>query len=582
MTTASSPQYERRAALLIGIDEYEDARLAPLNCAVSDVELIYSALRAHCGFNEADITVLTNDDATLENIKRVASTVGSSLTDDLTQLIIFFAGHGHTLTIHGTTLGFLCPHDADLDSPYPSCLSMQDILTLSQMFEAHHVLFLLDCCFSGLVGVTSRAAAHAPYVEKMLGQRARQILTAGMAHEAALEDQSIGNGLFTRVLCEAIANPRLCGSGVLSAASLFPYVSMEVTRRTEKRQTPQFRQLPQFGEGDNILRVTDGARPLSDTPHLPPEYEALYSDPALYGQPSRIVPVSLSRALPFTPDDLPSNHHSVLDAEASLLRELGDDSVEGVLEAYVRCGILSGSEADTVRSVADYYLDADIFTLMAIAYSNSGWPKLALRWYLQAVADSENAEEMREPLDEAHAGVGYCLYKLGLYREGILWTKGLLGRQVSRNAMISSMGHAYSDFNGFRVHSVALKGDRAGLHLVANPTGQFSEKLRRRLDHLRRVMESRVGRPLAVTVYADAESVPAISRMPVGCPLGDIVGGPNQIGPLMTLVYCLYEQALASEQEGFKSEAEHMLTEAILLAPNASFLKTSLSQVRGG
>ena len=91
--------YNHRAALIIGIDNYQDAAYPDLQCACNDALLFNDVLVSSCGFERSNITVLLNTEATLNNIRRQAETTGQSLSSHKSQFIIFFAGHGETISL---------------------------------------------------------------------------------------------------------------------------------------------------------------------------------------------------------------------------------------------------------------------------------------------------------------------------------------------------------------------------------------------------------------------------------------------------------------------------------------------------
>jgi uncharacterized caspase-like protein len=79
-------------------------------------------------------------------------------TDDL--VVVFFAGHGETQDIHRGKSGFLVPVDGRRDRTgtleWATLLGMWDLEKASEGIPAKHALFILDCCFGGLV--SDRAA----------------------------------------------------------------------------------------------------------------------------------------------------------------------------------------------------------------------------------------------------------------------------------------------------------------------------------------------------------------------------------------------------------------------------------------
>ena len=104
--------YSNSRALLIGINDYQYA--SPLAHARSDAEGIRNALVNTFHFGEENIQLLLDENATrtsiMENYLALANRVEPN-----DRVVIFFAGHGHTLKNRRGETGFLLPADGTLD-----------------------------------------------------------------------------------------------------------------------------------------------------------------------------------------------------------------------------------------------------------------------------------------------------------------------------------------------------------------------------------------------------------------------------------------------------------------------------------
>src|SRR5689334_22273909 len=104
------PKYANSYALVIGIDSYQN--IGPLLHAANDARALADVLVKKFGFPVENVRVLLNSDATRENILREfllwadTSRIGP---DD--RIIVFFAGHGHTVSGRRGEIGFLVPVD---------------------------------------------------------------------------------------------------------------------------------------------------------------------------------------------------------------------------------------------------------------------------------------------------------------------------------------------------------------------------------------------------------------------------------------------------------------------------------------
>ena len=90
--------YENSYAVLIGINNYASDDIKDLGYAVEDAESIANLLITKLGYNEENIHLLLNEDATLINIKnklyQIAMETG---TND--RISVFYRGHGETIPL---------------------------------------------------------------------------------------------------------------------------------------------------------------------------------------------------------------------------------------------------------------------------------------------------------------------------------------------------------------------------------------------------------------------------------------------------------------------------------------------------
>ena len=102
------PKYEDSWALVIGINDYRYA--SPLEYARNDAEAVCDLLTHRFNFPEANVILLTDEEATRDKIMVALDALESNVADD-DRVLVFFAGHGHTQTGHRREVGFLVPAD---------------------------------------------------------------------------------------------------------------------------------------------------------------------------------------------------------------------------------------------------------------------------------------------------------------------------------------------------------------------------------------------------------------------------------------------------------------------------------------
>lgn len=266
--------YNDSWAILIGVDKYKNVR--SLDYAVADALSMKKLLAERFGFPEKNIILLTNEQATHENIRKAFGSLYRVNADD--RVVIFFAGHGETIDLAtGGQMGFIIPVDGKaktMEELYSTSISMQTVKELSSFISAKHVLFLIDACYGGLAatGVRSLSKETKGYIKKVTAARARQILTAGGRGEQVVERSEWGHSAFTFKLLDGLGRELadLDNDGIIRASELASYIQTNVSAITWNRQTPQFRSFAEDeGEFLFIPSFTQSQHRPGITPEIP-------------------------------------------------------------------------------------------------------------------------------------------------------------------------------------------------------------------------------------------------------------------------------------------------------------------------
>ena len=201
----SSPQpendfYSESWALLIGINNYQNE--TQLNYAVADAMEMQRLLTEKLGFPEQNITLLLDDDATLQGIKKSMQELAGKTSED-DRVLIYFGGHGFTQALpSGGEEGYLIPIDGNSSELFSTSLPMSEMKRLSNMTPAKDMLFLMDACYSGLMGIGSRRLVldetTPNYMQKIAAGGSRTIITAGRKGEEAQERAEWGHSPFVK------------------------------------------------------------------------------------------------------------------------------------------------------------------------------------------------------------------------------------------------------------------------------------------------------------------------------------------------------------------------------------------------
>ena len=168
-------EYSTSHALVIGINEH--AHASPLSYAVNDADEVAITLEKTFGFPNSNITLLTNAAATKQAILKAYLSFGNSVDRD-GRVIVFFAGHGFTKSAGNREVGFLVPHDGDVND-LATLIRWEELSLGAELIPAKHLFFIMDACYGGLFFNRAASAGSVRFLKDMLVRPARQALTAG-------------------------------------------------------------------------------------------------------------------------------------------------------------------------------------------------------------------------------------------------------------------------------------------------------------------------------------------------------------------------------------------------------------------
>ncbi|HEX2685437.1 MAG TPA: SUMF1/EgtB/PvdO family nonheme iron enzyme [Kofleriaceae bacterium] len=266
----------RTCIAVIGIDRYH--AWPRLYNAVNDARGVLN-LFTGLGF-ELVGKPLFDDKATGEAMHRL-------VVDDLAglgredSLVLFFAGHGHTVTrkYTGTTLvkdGYIIPVDGDRSGGrVGTWLRLESWLAEVSRIPARHILVLLDACHSGLalgplIKWRTRGEATGPRepLDHLRARRSRRIITSALDDQLALDSGPVpGHSLFTGCLIDALTGGLSARTGqcFVTGSEIGNYVQRRVADFPGSTQTPDFGALELDARGELVVRVA------ADPP--PPAYQ---------------------------------------------------------------------------------------------------------------------------------------------------------------------------------------------------------------------------------------------------------------------------------------------------------------------
>ncbi|MEF7614418.1 YDG domain-containing protein [Aquincola sp. MAHUQ-54] len=229
--TAALPQIQRKLAVLIGTDRYQDTRIPQLDNAVSDARAVARMLETALGYE----TLVIEDgrkDTVLRTLNRLAVEAGPN-----DSIVIYYAGHG--AVVQGTGEGYWQPSDADATKPQ-TWISNADIGRAVERLGATQVALISDSCYSGSLvsDARIRAATSALDPAQVLSRRTAVVMSSG-GNEPVFDAGKDGHSTFAWNLMRTLQQVPTWQPG----GNVFERVRFAVARELPQR--------PQYGAFSN-------------------------------------------------------------------------------------------------------------------------------------------------------------------------------------------------------------------------------------------------------------------------------------------------------------------------------------------
>ncbi|MDF0676652.1 MAG: SUMF1/EgtB/PvdO family nonheme iron enzyme [Nitrospira sp.] len=230
-----SPTQGKNWAVVIGINDYQNVK--PLQYAIKDAMAVGDLL-AQQGFA---VTRLVSPTATTrQSIERV---LGTQLPKQLgadDRVLIFFSGHGKDEQFGaGQRHGYLLPIEANPQDLSSTAISMSRVQEWANAWPAKHVLFIVDSCYSGIIGLNTKGIdpegsnpMTEMYLKQITKEPSRQLIVAGQANQEALEIAKWEQSLLTHFLLEGLSKGTADGNadGIILTSELYQFLAERVIK----------------------------------------------------------------------------------------------------------------------------------------------------------------------------------------------------------------------------------------------------------------------------------------------------------------------------------------------------------------
>ena len=238
---ASLPQIQRKIAVVIGNDNFEDKRIPKLDNARADAEAIAKVLGDELGYETLVIRDGTRE-VILATLNRLALQVKPN-----DSVVVYYAGHGEL--VEKTGLGYWQPANADATRPQ-TWISNDDIGKLLGQMGASQVALISDSCFSGSLLTDDRIRALGQTVDPtiLLNRRAAVVMSSG-GNEPVADAGKNGHSSFAWNLMRSLEKVTTWRPG----GNVFEQVRFAVARELPQRPRYGAARLARHEAGSDYL-----------------------------------------------------------------------------------------------------------------------------------------------------------------------------------------------------------------------------------------------------------------------------------------------------------------------------------------
>ena len=225
---------QMKKALIIGISRYD--KLQALDLCENDAKEI------------SDVLVKQGYEI-LDNHRLIGYVTHQTMRQTIRQffkgnkredtLLLYFSGHGLP---DGTGKHYLAPSDIDPDDPFDKGIDFESLQYIAENSNSSKRLTILDCCFSGAVGLDgvkgeneiSRAKSARDVIDRrMKRSEGTYLLASSLAFQQSLIKKDLGHSLFTYYLLEGLKGKEgyKDSAGYVTADLLHNYIFDNMTEK---------------------------------------------------------------------------------------------------------------------------------------------------------------------------------------------------------------------------------------------------------------------------------------------------------------------------------------------------------------
>ena len=258
--------YQDAVAVVIGSEKYKDKTIAPAPYAARDAEVMNEYFKKSLGIR--NIRSYVNEEATMMTLNSLfdseIGSLASSVIPGKTDLFVYYSGHGVPLPgKDGQTEVFLIPYDVPKEGIARYGYSLKKLYADLEGLNAKSVTVILDACFSGgsrlsevyeSKSITNQKFTLVDWDEAEEPWRNNpdfRIFTSSKRNQTSQANDRTRSGRFTYYLAVGLqGDADKDGNGKITMTELKDFVTENVNKETQGKQTPQF-----YGNSDFVVEV---------------------------------------------------------------------------------------------------------------------------------------------------------------------------------------------------------------------------------------------------------------------------------------------------------------------------------------
>jgi Caspase domain len=220
---AALPDIERKVALVIGVNNYDDKSIPRLTNAVRDADSVARMLNDKLGYE-----TLVLKDATRATVVGALNRLALELRPS-DSLIVYYAGHGQQIA--STGLGYWLLSDAGANEA-KSWLSNTDISRLLAAIDSRQIAMVSDSCYSGSLVPDQPIRAVNPGVDPkaVLSRKSVVVMSSG-GNQPVFDEGRNGHSPFAWNFMNTLRDVSLWQAG----GQVFERVRFRVAREVPQR-----------------------------------------------------------------------------------------------------------------------------------------------------------------------------------------------------------------------------------------------------------------------------------------------------------------------------------------------------------